>query len=212
MHRFLILLITAALTGLLAGCFPHAPGPRLAHFGDQAPAVGEPAPHFTLKDIEGNTVELADLIGEKPVALRLGSHSCPVYRYRRFSMEDLIEDFQDRVHFLTVYTTEAHPVDSKSPYVEGEWDTWMNKIVGVRVREPATAEEREELARFSHEKLKLLAPMVVDGMDNEVWETYGGASSPGFVIDQEGRVALRQVWVDPKEIRQVLRKLLNEAP
>lgn len=212
MDRVSSLLSATVLTSLLTGCFPHAPGPRLMHFDDRAPALGEPAPNFALKDIEGKTVELADFIGEKPVVLRLGSHSCPVYRYRRFSMEDLIEDFRDRVHFLTVYTTEAHPVGSKSPYAEGEWDTWMNKAVGVRVREPATQEEREELARFSHEKLKLLAPMAVDGMDNEVWETYGGASSPGFVIDQQGRVALRQVWIEPKEIREVLEKLVGEEP
>lgn len=194
----------------LTACFPRNAGPKLAHFEHQAPAVGEPAPSFTLRGLDGEPVELAELIGEKPIVLRFGSHSCPVYRYRRFSMSGLIEDYEDRVHFLTIYTVEAHPVGSKSPYAEGEWDLWMNKVLGVRVREPATVEERAELARTSHEKLKLTEPMVVDSMDNAVWEAYGAAASPAFVIDQEGYVALRQVWVVPKEIRRVLDELLAD--
>ena len=192
----------------LTGCFPHHAGPRLAHFEHEAPATGEPAPNFTLYDLAGNSVELADLVGEKPIVLRFGSHSCPVYRYRRFTMEGIVEDYKDRVHFLTVYTREAHPVGSKSPHAEGEWDTMWNKAVGVRVREPATEEERLELALFSHEKLKLPEPMVVDDMDNSVWEAFGSASAPAFVIDREGNVALRQVWVVPKQIREVLDELL----
>lgn len=193
---------------VLFGCFPHHAGPRLAHFEEGAPAVGDPAPDFTLYDLAGNAVELSSLIGEKPIVLRFGSHSCPVYRYRRFTMEGVVEDYEDRVHFLTVYTREAHPVGSKSPYAEGEWDIWMNRVLGVRVREPATEEERTELARASHEKLKLPEPMVVDRMDDSTWKAYGSASSPAFVIDRDGKVALRQVWVIPKKIREVLDELL----
>lgn len=194
---------------LLTGCFPHHAGPRLAHFEDEAPAVGDPAPEFTLYDLDGNAVELSSLIGVKPIVLRFGSHSCPVYRYRRFSMEGVIEDYDDRVHFLTIYTREAHPVDSKSPYAEGEWDFWLNRVLGVRVHEPATERERAELASASHEKLNLPELMVVDDMDNSTWEAYGSASSPAFVIDRDGKVALRQVWVIPKEIREVLDELLD---
>jgi hypothetical protein len=100
-------------------------------------------------------------------------------------------------------------VDSKSPYAEGEWDFWLNRVLGVRVHEPATERERAELASASHEKLNLPELMVVDDMDNSTWEAYGSASSPAFVIDRDGKVALRQVWVIPKEIREVLDELLD---
>lgn len=174
-----------------------------------APEVGEPAPRFSLVDLAGRTVKLEELIGDKPIVLRFGSHSCPVYRYRRFSMSGLEEDFRDRVHFLLIYTVEAHPVGSKSPYHEEEWDTLWNRLTGVRVRQPEDEEGRLERARSSHEKLGLEPLMVVDGMDNAVWQSYGAASSPAFVIDLEGNVAARQVWVEPKKIRQVLNRLLN---
>lgn len=208
MHRVSLLLLPLAL--FAAGCFPHHAGPRLAHFHDQAPAVGEPAPNFTLRDLDGRPVELAELIGERPIVLQLGSHTCPVYRYRRFWMRDLHEEFGDRVHFLIVYTVEAHPVGSKSPYTDEEWDTWWNRLTGVRVRQPADEESRREQASFSRERLKLGgATMVVDEMDDPVWRAYGGASSPAFVIDREGRVVARQVWLEPEKIRQALVRLLD---
>lgn len=203
-------LIPLLFTLVALGCFPHRPGHRLAHFAEEAPAVGDPAPGFELIDLDGNAVELSELIGEKPIVLRLGSHSCPVYRYRRFSLEPLIEEYEDRVHFLTVYTLEAHPVGSQSPYDDDEWVSLPNRVTGVFVEQPENAEERLETARFSHDKLDLPEPMVVDDMDNSVWKAYGSASSPAFVIDRDGRIALRQVWLDPKGIRRTLEDLLDE--
>ena len=41
------------------------------------------------------------------------------------------------------------------------------------------------------------------------WRAYGAASSPGFVIDRNGRIVLRQVWIDPEEIDTVLDSLLT---
>ena len=109
-----------------------------------------------------------------------------------------------------VYTVEAHPVGSRSPYTEGEWDTMWNRLTGVRVRQPEDEESRQEQARVSHDRINYQARMIVDTMDDAVWRSYGSASSPAFVIDQAGRIAARQVWIEPKKIRQVLERLLAE--
>lgn len=202
-----LLLLTASIP--LAGCFPHEAGPRLAHFDASAPAVGDAAPRFALAGLDGAEVDLENFLGERPVVLQLGSHSCPVYRYRRFGMEKLVDEFGDRVHFLLVYTREAHPVGSKSPYAEGVWDPLWNRLTGVRVREPATLDERRELAGRSLRMLELQQTMLTDAMDNAVWQSYGAASSPAFVLDSESKVVLRQVWLDPKEIGRELRRLLE---
>lgn len=201
-------LLPLAAAILLAGCFPHQAGPRLAHFERIAPAPGAAAPRFALTDLEGAEVELDEFLGERPVVLQLGSHSCPVYRYRRFGMQKLIDEFDDRAHFLVVYTREAHPVGSKSPYAEGEWDPLWNRLTGVRVREPATLAERRELAAHSRRKLELSQIMLTDALDDAVWRAYGAASSPAFVLDPAGRVVLRQVWLEPQAIGRELRRLL----
>ena len=196
---------------LLCGCFPRSAGPRLAHFESQAPALGAPAPLFSLLDTEGRSVSLESLIGERPVVVQLGSHSCPVYRYRRHWMDDLVAQYEDRAHFLVVYTLEAHPEGSKSPYAEGEWNPWINRITGVHIAQPGSFEQRQQQAAQSRQELALAATVLVDEMSNEVWQRYGGAASPAFVIDLQGRIAARQVWIDPAELRRVLDRLLSPS-
>ncbi len=203
------LLVVGSVTA--TGCFPHQPGPRLAHFDASAPEIGAPAPAFTLSDLDGNSVDLTSLIGDRPIVLQFGSHSCPVYRYRRFGMAPLWEDYRDRVHFLLVYTIEAHPVGAESPYSAEEWDLWINRLVGVRVPQATDLETRREQAIASRNGLAIEPQVVVDGMDNAVWQTWGAASSPAFVIDRHGRIAARQVWIRPKRLRRVLDQLLDES-
>jgi peroxiredoxin len=200
----------ALVAAALGGCFPQQAGPRLQHFDWSAPQVGAPAPLFELQAIDGTRVRLQDLLGDKPTVLQLGSHSCPVYRYRRFGMAALHEKYKDRVNFLIVYTLEAHPAGAKSPYADGEWLTWWNRFGGVRIPQSASSEARRAQARLSHEVLRIAYPMAADGMDNRVWKAYGAASSPAFVIDRNGHVALRQVWLDPTGIAQALDRLLTD--
>jgi len=200
-----------ALAVLTGGCFPREAGPELAHFETQAPALGQKAPNFALKDIDGNSVSLDQLIGTKPIVLQLGSHSCPVYRYRRFTMETLRKKYAGRVHFQMVYTIEAHPDGSKSPYAEGEWLTWWNRATNTRVSQPRSSLERISTAAMSRDTLGLKYSVAVDGMNDTVWKAYGSASSPGFVIDREGRIVLRQVWIDPVEIDKTLESLLTRS-
>lgn len=205
------LALALASVAALSGCFPRSAGPRLAHFADQAPAVGRPAPDVSLEAPDGTRIRLSELWRERPVVLQLGSHTCPVFRYRRFGMEELWEEWHDRVHFVVVYTREAHPVEDPSPYAEGEWDLWINRLTGVRLSEPESYEARRARARFSHERLDLPIPFVVDGMDDAVWRLFGAAPSAAFVISPEGTVAAAQAWVRPAELDRVLAGLLRGA-
>lgn len=204
----------AALVMVTSGCtwlLPTEAGEGLAHFSAQAPEVGQAAPDFELRDISGAPVRLSDLIGSRPIVLQLGSHTCPVYRYRRFGMRELKAEFDDRVHFLVVYTLEAHPTGSPSPYSEKEWRPLINRIASVDVPQHTSLVERVNQARESTRALDVPSRMLVDRMDNRIWETYGSAPSPAFVIDREGRIVLSQPWVDPPEIRDALMGLLLQG-
>ncbi len=208
MRIIAIVIISFCLSACL---FPVKPGPHLGHFEEQAPNVGEPAPRFTLANLDGEAVSLDSLIGEKPIVLQIGSHSCPVYRFRRFSMRRLHEKYKDDVTFLLIYVQEAHPVGSNSPYVDKEWVSFWNKIPGVLIPQHKSHEERLEQARQSKEKLQKYYKYtyLVDDINNTVWTDYGSASSPAFVIDTNGDVALKQVWVRPGKIDKVLSELLD---
>jgi len=208
MLRHCRLLLIALLASLLSACFPHKAGSRLGHFYDESPAKGELAPNFSLENLDGEIVQLKDLVGSKPIVLQLGSHSCPVYRYRRFSMSKLYREYADKAHFLLVYTLEAHPKGAINPYVDREWVSSFNYLTNTIVPFHDDAEMRMQAAQASHSKLSISYPMVVDNMNDEIWKKYGRAPSAGFVIDQTGRIALRLPWVDPVQIRKTLDSLL----
>lgn len=206
----------AALAGLIVlaqafACFPRAPGPHLAHFASTAPAPGEPAPRFVLPDLDGGEVALASLMGVRPLVLVLGSESCPVFRHRRHWLRALERRYRERVNFLAVYTREAHPVVSPSPYTGEPWDLWVNRLSGVRIYDPLSLSERIGRAARARASLDVTIPVAVDRMDDAVWRAYGAASSPAFVIDRDGRVAARQVWSDPGALADVLDRLLVET-
>lgn len=197
----------AVLVGL-SGCSLNAKleaDPRLAHFAGSSPAPGMPAPELSATDLHGRPVSLDDLLDGRPLVLQLGSASCPVFRYRRFGMESLVEEFGERVRFVVIYTVEAHPVGSPSVYADGEeWDPWINRLAGSRVEAARDFEGRLTEARRVRQDLGLRQEVLIDTFDNATWRAYGGAPSAAFVLDRSGQVIARQKWVRPKLLRDVL--------
>lgn len=197
---------------LQSGCalmFPTEAGEDLAHFDEQAPQAGQPAPELDVRNLQGERVDLSAIIGNRPVVLQLGSHSCPVYRYRRFDLFDLQREYADRADFVVIYTQEAHPVGSDSPYRDEEWLSFPNWITNTRVTQPTSLNERLARADWSRRELARDDRILVDGMENRTWSNYGAAPSAAFVIDRDGRVVLAQPWVEPDGIRSALDELLE---
>ncbi|MCA1778092.1 MAG: redoxin domain-containing protein [Xanthomonadaceae bacterium] len=203
-----------AMVGLIGGCalwFPTEAGDDLAHFKHQAPQPGQQAPNATVRKLDGSEVALVELFGRRPVVLQLGSHSCPVYRYRRFDMSQLQETYQDRVDFVVVYTIEAHPVGAPSPYRDEEWLSFFNWITNTRVPQPGNVDARIAQAAQSTRELARSDLVVVDAMDDQAWRAFGAAPSAAFVIDRRGNVVLTQPWVEPDGIREALDGLLLQT-
>ena len=208
--RIALIILVAATQSACSLLFPTEAGESLSHYDSMAPVQSEPAPDFELTDIDGNSVRLADLVGEKPLVIQLGSYSCPVFRYRRFDVQELQRDYTGRVDFVVVYTQEAHPYDAINPYEDRVWNPVINKVAGVNVPEHKSAEERRHQASLAHEAMELRSRFLVDAMDNRVWKQYGAAPSAAYVVDVHGIIRLRQPWVNPAEIRKTLDTLLSE--
>jgi hypothetical protein len=210
LQRLILLLFLCASQSACSLLFPTEAGESLSHFDTSAPAESAPAPDFELIDIDGNKVALHDLVGDSPVVLQLGSYSCPVFRYRRFDMQELQREFAGRVDFVVVYTQEAHPVDSINPYVDRVWNPLINRIAGINVPQHKSAEQRRAQASATFDLVDLDSRFLVDGMDNAVWQQYGAAPSAAYVLDLHGNIHLRQAWVNPGEIRRALNEILTE--
>jgi hypothetical protein len=181
--RILIALLLLASQSACSLLFPTEAGESLSHYDETAPQQFESAPDFELISIDGETVKLQDILGERPVVVQLGSYSCPVFRYRRFDMQKLQRDYADRVHFVVVYTQEAHPVDAINPYVDRVWNPLINKAAGVNVAEHKTLEQRQAQAILAFDAMELNSQFLVDDMDNSIWLRYGAAPSAAYVVD-----------------------------
>ncbi|MCW5802175.1 MAG: thioredoxin family protein [Deltaproteobacteria bacterium] len=97
-----------------------APGPSpFTSFAETAPRVGERAPPFELRAIDGGTVKLADAVAKGPVVLVSGSYSCPLFRMKTPRFEELARRWQGVATVLFVYVDEAHPKAASSERLQG---------------------------------------------------------------------------------------------
>lgn len=191
--------------------FPEGEYGPFETFTELAPATGERAPPFALVDLDGHEVALDDLSGQ-PLLLIVGSYTCPMFRFRQRWIRDLTDDYAGRAHVVIIYATEIHPVGSPSPATGAEWDVCANLLGGVRLGQPPDLAARRERAIYAKDAMDLETLVLIDGMDNAVWDAYGRGGAPAYVIDSEGRIVHRRVWIEPDEIRVALDQLLDPVP
>lgn len=208
MQRYATWLLAVAVLPGCALLLPAEAGDAPARFEALAPALGASAPALDAVDLEGHAVTLADLQG-RPLVLQLGSYTCPVFRNRRFAMRAVRAKWQDRVNFLVLYTQEAHPVGSPSPYRDAEWVPLINRLTRATTRQPTDLDERLAQARLARSRLRGTEYYLVDLMDNAGWQAFGRASAAAFVIDRAGRVVHRQARIEPQDLDRALERLLT---
>ena len=135
-----------------------------AHSGQTPPAIGDPAPAFTLKGIDGQTHSLSDFKG-KIVVLEWTNQGCPVVQrhYRSGLMPAAQEEAREKgVIWLAVNSTNPDHANYREPDA-------LQKIYA------------DWKAAYA---FQLMDP------DGETGHAYGAKTTPHiFVIDARGRIA-----------------------
>ncbi len=176
------------------------------------PQSGESAPEFALYDLEGQEVRLEQFRKKDPVVLVTGSYSCPIFRQRLPALQNLYEKYKGRASFYILYTVEAHPSGSPSPYSGKEWVTEENQREQILVPQPSSYDERANLVSQCRQALHITVPTLIDDMDNAVWAEYGKAPNAAYLIDSSGKVQLRQGWFEPASFEQTFLEIMQEEP
>ena len=203
-------LVLAALLSVATGlpAQRRARRPPSVPYERAGPDVGDRAPDLAVWGPGGEPIQLADLWADRPLILVLGSYTSPEFRETVDGLERLAGAFGVRIRTGVLYTLEAHPKGSKSPY-GGEESAGAG---GVALEQPVDLEGRRAAARLAMEKLPIrAATVVVDGMDNAAWNAYGPAPNNAFLIDR-GYVVERQPWFDPVAMDAVIRAVLQSQP
>jgi peroxiredoxin len=169
----------------------------------RGPAVGDEAPEFELKDLDGSPVSLHDLRG-KPVVLRFGSYTSRTFRHKAPEFEQLKREYGDDVHWPIIYTFEQYASDSN-------WVSFRNKQEGIEIPQHETYEDRARCASMSREKLDLTGRILIDDLDNSVAQLYSGHPNRAYIIDAEGIIVSKQVWSNVEQTKAALDELLGRA-
>jgi hypothetical protein len=162
---------------------------ELARWRATGPAPRRPAPPFELEATDGRRYRLADLRG-RPVVIEFGSYTCPAFCGHVRAMEELAGAHRG-VTFLAIYSREAHPGENVGPH----------RSTDEKLLQALRLVLEEQVAR----------PVLVDDREGQVHRAYGGGWNPVYVIDKNGRVALRRFWNDPAAVDLVLRGLARGA-
>ncbi|MBM4112780.1 MAG: bifunctional methionine sulfoxide reductase B/A protein [Phycisphaerae bacterium] len=209
--RLLTLSIAAASAAALSA-------PALAQRGGErwvlsGTRVGDSLPALEVVELDGRTHALSDAWSKGPVLLVTSSLTCPVARGTCAELPGVGRELGGAAEVLLLYTTEAHPTSSSSPYrpKDGPWVTLENEREGILRDQPSTLEARLALAREFKERTKTELPIVVDAMDNAAWTALGGGPNMAVLVDSNGVVRLKQGWIDSKSIAEAVRKELNMA-
>ncbi|MCP4001904.1 MAG: redoxin domain-containing protein [Gammaproteobacteria bacterium] len=178
-----------------------------------AEVVGE-AFAISIDDVEVSTPEgeqfrLADTWRGRPVLLFTGSLSCPLSRLYNPAINDLREEFGDRINMAVLYVIDAHPSGAPCPYTGTDWLTKDNQEAGLLVRQPSKQNERNALATKYREQLGLKVPVLVDNMENTAWKALGCSPNIAVLIDKQGQCGVFQDWVEPDTLRELLHEYLK---
>lgn len=95
-------------------------------------------------------------------------------------LNELYATYKDQVQFYIIYIREAHPALG--------WQVPNNLIEDIVYDEPATDEERTEVASACQINLGLHMPMLVDRIDNDIDKKYVGLPMRQFLIDADGKI------------------------
>jgi hypothetical protein len=117
--------LLALLAALACGAVPLTTGIAQAATG---PAIGQPAPDFSLRDVDGKTVRLSDFRG-RHVVLEWNNPACPFVQkhYGSGNMQQLQREATAKnVAWLTINSTEASHGDYQPPAQLGRWMRTQN--------------------------------------------------------------------------------------
>ncbi|PCH95385.1 MAG: hypothetical protein COB85_04600 [Bacteroidetes bacterium] len=159
--------------------------------------AGDTIPNFTLYDLNGDSMNMADLLGYgKPVVLVALNITCPYVRNKVSIYNDIYANYSNQVTIIGIYQLEAHPDDDYSPNSGTFGNVSANVNEGIVVNQHATYADRKAAAQDLITNEGLNFPVYMDGPCNEWWENFGPGPATGYIINANGTVFVKHGWFD----------------
>ena len=183
---------------------------RVIRDREKSPKVGDDAPDFELEKLDdhgkrtGKMMRLSSNFGT-PIGLIFGSYTWPPFRDGAVRLDELAKSHGDKVKFFSVYIREAH--------AEGEDQVPRNLDEDVIFEQPATTDERAEVAAACMLRYNFSFPMLLDNMENEAEEKYNSWPDRLYLIGPDGKIAYQggmgPLYFDVNEFEEAVRTHSN---
>ena len=158
---------------------------RDLRFRKGAAAPGDSFPSFELATTSGDRLVNRDVFGDKPVLVIFGSMTCPMTASAAPSVQDLYDEFGDRVNFIMLYVREAHP--------------------GEHFGQSETMEEKLDHARALKEFYDIQWTVAADNIDGDLHRALDPKPNSAFLMNNVGMILFRSLWAaDRDALRQAL--------
>jgi thiol-disulfide isomerase/thioredoxin len=158
---------------------------RDLRFGKDAAGPGDSFPSFELVTTSSDRLVNHDVFGDKPVLVIFGSMTCPMTASAAPSVQELYDEFGDRVKFIMLYVREAHP--------------------GEQISQAETMEEKVAHAKTLKEFYDINWTVAVDDIDGDLHRALDPKPNSAFLMDDSGKIIFRSLWAaDQGALRQAL--------
>jgi thiol-disulfide isomerase/thioredoxin len=158
---------------------------RDLRFRKDAARPGEIVPAFELITTDDSRLVNDDIFGEMPVIFIFGSMTCPMTASAAPSVQDLHDEFGDRVRFIMLYVREAHP--------------------GEHFTQSETIEEKLDSARALKDFYDIHWTVAADHVDGDLHRALDPKPNSAFLMDNDGMIIFRSLWAsDYRALRAAL--------
>ena len=139
-----------------------------------AAAPGDQVPAFELLTTRGERLVNDNVFGDRPVLFVFGSMTCPMTASSAPSVQELFEEFGERIDFFMMYVREAHPGEN---YPQAE--TMDDKI--------ASAQALQDFYGIDW-------TVVADTLDGGLHRALDPKPNAAYLVGSNGKILFRSLW------------------
>ena len=152
---------------------------RDLRFGKEAAGPGDSFPSFELVTTNGDRLVNHDVFNDKPVLVIFGSMTCPMTASAAPSVQELHDEFGDRVQFIMLYVREAHP--------------------GENFTQSVTMEEKLKYAQALKTFYDIKWTVAVDNIDGDLHRALDPKPNSAYLVNSEGTIVFRSLWAADRD-------------
>ncbi len=148
-------------------------------FGRNTAGPGDSFPSFELVTTNGDRLVNHDVFNDNPVLVIFGSMTCPMTASAAPSVQELHDEFGDRVQFIMLYVREAHP--------------------GENFTQSVTMEEKLEYAQALKTFYDIKWTVAVDNIDGDLHRALDPKPNSAYLVNSEGTIVFRSLWAADRD-------------